>query len=1177
MLRLPLFIQTILGLGLLLQQGNSHAQLYFKAKNLTVTNGLSDNRVTCFHKDKKGFMWIGTRNGLNRYDGHSFKIYKPSAGNSISNEVVNDIAEDSKGRIWVATMEGLNIYDPATGKWSVMFPSQDSIGNDIPNFIVWDLLIDPNDIVWVASDVFEFCSYDIRKNKFTYYDWPGFAHSHPFISQTRYHSIKKFIAKNEHEFWLATNRGLVLLDISKKNFSYIGGGHYGDIAGIHYDAIHKKVFVSAETGLFLFEETENKYAEIFAIAEPYPSTRFYQPGENEVWLPTYDGLIKITEDGEGIRREKNIPQLSGSLLPGSTNAVYIDGNGIRWIATSNGISIYDPSVNYSAFLPLLPVSDREGINRMGSPYYDESSQSYFVCALDPGAVFIIHAITGQVKKIAADANGSALPACIAIKKDNENNLWLLTNKNVYRYSRATGKFDLFPTPNKGTEIIFRDMLQDNAGNYWFASFMQGIFYYDNKQKKYTELKDSTLLDLHPATNFQKENNSENILIGSYGFNIYRYNPVTNLLEGYYETETTPQYSSMSLVNDIAKDAHGGIWVATHFGGVFRYNPGMPYESTFTPFNMKSGLSNNSILSICSDDDTTLWLLTGNSLSALNTKGKFLFDIKPTQTFEFSAYGSNGKYPHKLFFNPVKKELLVGVGGGLLIHSLKQKDNALQFPIVLTSVRTKDDTLTDQEITSSEGYRLPHRSNSISFEFAGLYYGASSGLIYEYKLDGYEKEWTASNLNYTVAYQNLPPGSYHFYVRAKDNSGNVVSELSGFSFRIVPPFWRTSWFITLIFLVLLFMLWRVIHSLRSNLKLERMVNSFATSLYGQNTTEDIFWDTAKNCIEKLGFIDCVIYQRDETRKLMLQKAAYGPKNPTRREIANIIEIPESKGIVGAVAQSGKAVIISDTSKDARYIVDDEKRLSEIAVPILVDGKVFAVIDSEHPQKGFYKKFHLRLLKKIAAICSERITRHLAEERLRTKIARDLHDEMGSTLTSINIISKVAMEEKQEPEKIKDYFQKIKDHSGRMMESMSDMVWAINPVNDNFEKVILRMKEFAAEMLEPVRINYYFSESGDPERTQLNLQQRKEIYMIFKEAINNIVKYSEATEVNIGFQQNESRLKMTITDNGKGFDTSLPNSGNGLKNMNSRSAEMGASITIDSIKGTGTSISLELPVT
>ena len=219
----------------------------------------------------------------------------------------------------------------------------------------------------------------------------------------------------------------------------------------------------------------------------------------------------------------------------------------------------------------------------------------------------------------------------------------------------------------------------------------------------------------------------------------------------------------------------------------------------------------------------------------------------------------------------------------------------------------------------------------------------------------------------------------------------------------------------------------------------------------------------------------------------------------------------------------------------------------------------------------------MLRRIAAVCAERISKYLTEERLRTKIARDLHDEMGSTLTSINILSKVAMSNDQVNEQVQLYLQKIKDHSGKMMESMSDIVWAINPANDSLEKVLIRMKEFAAEMLEQAGINYYFETDIASGELQLNLEQRKDLYLIFKEAINNAVKYSTATEMNFLLQCRDGLLLLRITDNGNGFDVGLSSAGNGIKNMNSRAAAMNASFHIESIKGTGTSIILQKRLT
>ncbi|WP_295126025.1 histidine kinase [uncultured Chitinophaga sp.] len=183
--------------------------------------------------------------------------------------------------------------------------------------------------------------------------------------------------------------------------------------------------------------------------------------------------------------------------------------------------------------------------------------------------------------------------------------------------------------------------------------------------------------------------------------------------------------------------------------------------------------------------------------------------------------------------------------------------------------------------------------------------------------------------------------------------------------------------------------------RNKLRAEATVNYFATSLFGKNTVEDVLWDVAKNCISQLNLEDCVIYLLDEKRDRLVQVAAYGPKNPERFEIRDPIEIKVGRGIVGTVAQTGRAEIIGDTSRDARYIVDDERRYSEITVPIFYEGKVFGIIDSEHSNKFFYTPEHLWLLEKIASICAVKIGKTIAEDtaQQREKEVQVLHKQLA----------------------------------------------------------------------------------------------------------------------------------------------------------------------------------------
>ncbi|WP_097044416.1 histidine kinase [Flagellimonas pacifica] len=147
--------------------------------------------------------------------------------------------------------------------------------------------------------------------------------------------------------------------------------------------------------------------------------------------------------------------------------------------------------------------------------------------------------------------------------------------------------------------------------------------------------------------------------------------------------------------------------------------------------------------------------------------------------------------------------------------------------------------------------------------------------------------------------------------------------------------------------------------------------FSESLLGKENEEDILWDLAKNCIAKLGFVDCVIYLIDRDNKMLVQKAAYGPKNPKDNSLYNPVEIALGEGITGHVALTGVSEIIKDTSKDLRYIEDDELRLSEICVPISHEGTIYGIIDCEHPKKNFFTKKHLKMLSAIASICAIKI--------------------------------------------------------------------------------------------------------------------------------------------------------------------------------------------------------------
>jgi PAS domain S-box-containing protein len=226
---------------------------------------------------------------------------------------------------------------------------------------------------------------------------------------------------------------------------------------------------------------------------------------------------------------------------------------------------------------------------------------------------------------------------------------------------------------------------------------------------------------------------------------------------------------------------------------------------------------------------------------------------------------------------------------------------------------------------------------------------------------------------------------------------------------------------------------------------RTINYFASSLFEQNTEDEILWDLAENCVAQLGFVDCVVYLVNRDAKSLTQKAAFGPKNPEGHTILNPIAIQVGHGIVGAVAATGRPVLIADTSLDPRYIVDDERRGSELAVPIVASGEVIGVIDSEHPEKHFFTQDHLAILTSIASLCANKLVRAWTEQKLRS-LNVDLEGRVRARTTELetaNTELRAEIDERERAEKLRQAIYQISEavHTARGLPSLYHQIHEI----------------------------------------------------------------------------------------------------------------------------------------
>jgi putative methionine-R-sulfoxide reductase with GAF domain len=396
--------------------------------------------------------------------------------------------------------------------------------------------------------------------------------------------------------------------------------------------------------------------------------------------------------------------------------------------------------------------------------------------------------------------------------------------------------------------------------------------------------------------------------------------------------------------NLARDGNGNIWIDNH-STFIRFSP---QKKSFDIFDEKAGLSQAGIR---------------QGSAFCDADGVFYFGNETGFSFFHPDSISQPQGIFRLTVNSIEHG-----GENYIVNAFE--------PIVLSSY-----------------------NNDILLHLSAIDLDQSRNIYYRYRLKGFDKHWVNEPNISSVRYNGLDPGSYKFEIQGSGDGMHWVTALYPVNLVINPAYWQTWWFrvgTALVLSVLIYFILKrrekIIHAkaqekakmeemrsqaLQYQLEIEQVINYFAYSLSGLHSVDDVLWDVVKTCISQLGFQDCVIYLFNKDRTVLIQKAAYGPKNIDYTEIYNRVEVLPGSGIVGHVAVTGIPEIIHDTSKDPRYIVDDANRLSEIAVPLIGSNGIIGVIDSEHPDPGFYNNRHLQILTAIGNMVVNKTEQLLAE--------------------------------------------------------------------------------------------------------------------------------------------------------------------------------------------------------
>jgi ligand-binding sensor domain-containing protein/putative methionine-R-sulfoxide reductase with GAF domain len=962
--------------SLLSQHAAVSQPVQYRFQHLSNEDGLPHNTVYDICQDKYGFMWFSTRNGVSRYDGYSFRNYKPS---EIFTGEVTDLTQCIRtahnGNIVFGTGTGMYIIDIEKDSIirAINFSVVDS--NDVYINNVSSLAPD-GDIIWVGTGNGLF-KYDMQSNTFKHYSGATLI---PGFKEPRFW-IKSVVTGPDGMVWLTSQGGLVKLDPKTGKTTVFNrfqeGGRYVDneyFSSLTFDKKGRLWAGTLRQGLFRFDFRDSSIARINITGLSDSSQAFNEikrlitARDGNIWAATqYTGVAKIDPDQLTYYKIRSGLQSVWSIRSDLVSALYEDKSGILWAGTYNSgisrtgiqgsqfVNIPYSGIDSSCFaissVECFAEQDQENIwvgTIRGLYLFNRKSQSCRSFEEVTG---------GQISLPHQSINGLVISG---------NKLWIGTrSKIILRVDLSNNTFETFRPDsslmNSAPLSNFTSMTQTADGELFF-SFLNSLQRYDSASNSLKAVIDrGALLSTVKRIGMLWPGKKGQLFITSDQSGAFIYNTKNNVMQPIVPTDSS--YEKLFFNARIIPRENGAYYLSS-YRGLYEL------ESDFRMnafYNEKNGLSDNKITSIQTDNKNKLWLATFNGLS--------MFDPE-TKSFR-NYYVQDGlmdqEFREARSFKTADGQLLFPTSKGFTMFSPEGIRSAEEKPFLFfTSVSISGAELKlESNINSLAEIHIPAGNNNFSISFGSSAYNTLAPDAFAYKLDGVDDNWVYSGRHNTANYTNMQGGKYLFRVKLFPDSEEKTILIC-----IGTVFYKTWWFRSILLLSLAFLIYALLRFRDSqNRKKEslKIIDYFATSFYGKNTVEEILWDVCRNCISRLGFEDAVAYLVEEDRGVLVQKAAYGPKNPKDFEIADPIEIPIGSGIVGTVALTGIPEIVNDTTRDPRYIADDDTRYSELAVPIIHMNKVLGVIDSEHSKKTFFTKSQLQIVSTIASICATKIAK------------------------------------------------------------------------------------------------------------------------------------------------------------------------------------------------------------
>ena len=773
-------------------------------ESLSVDDGLSQSVVHSIVQDQQGFLWFGTQDGLNRYDGYSFTIFKPKLddASSVSDRWITVLYKDTNGILWIGTRNGgVNRFDYVNGIFVRYQNNPDnaaSMNSDWVNAITQDA----SGALWVGTPVGLNRLED--DGSFTRY----------LINPDRSESLNDnnvlaILADPSGKLWLGTPTGLVCFD--PRDGSSVRYQHdpkkQDTLSNDHVNAIifdgQGNLWIGTKEGLNLFDtKTGNVRRYLIDAEDSFSSistSYIYSlliDKNGILWLGGEFGLERFDPATDRFQHYTANPLVDASLSNSSIRALYQDRGGLLWIGTwGGGVNQYNPRQNQFAFYRHDPEQPQSLMGDGVFSIFSDQDGIFWIGTYD-GGLNRLDLQTGLVTHYLHDSeNPDSLSSNIVwdIFRDSAGRMWICTTQGLDRFNEQNGKFihhisDADDPNSINSDSVFT-IYEDKNHHLWVGTG-RGLERFDPGSKKFTRIE-NLLPNLTSVSSIQSDADN-NLWVGTFRDGLYRIDAKIQTVESYtFEKDRSGSLSSNSVLG-IHLDSKQRLWIATAGGGLNLYEPA---SNSFRAYTEREGLPNDVVYSIVEQPSGHLWLSTNFGLSRFDPENASFRNYTVRDGLQSNEFNMGAA--------AISSDGLISFGGISGVNIFDPEvlaDNSYQPPLILTSLSKAGESFLPGAMPQNLTLNWPN--TFFDFEFVALTFSQPGATQYAYRLENFDQDWNQLGNKHDGRYTNLPAGTYTLSLKAANEDGVWGQVYSPVTVTVIPPFWQTGWFIGLAFVFLL---------------------------------------------------------------------------------------------------------------------------------------------------------------------------------------------------------------------------------------------------------------------------------------------------------------------------------------------------------------------------------------